>query len=215
MRGTLITQIMAGKSLLRALMNLELAEYVLEGQVLDIGGGHQPSYLRYFQNGPEMRLTTLDINPRGHGDVAIDLEEDSLPYENHSVDQALLFNLLEHIYHHQHVVREVARVLRPGGMLIGFVPFLINYHPDPHDYFRYTNEALIMILEEAGFRGVEIKAIGRGPFAVNYNTIASFLPKVCRVILLWPHLWCDRLVLKLRPAWKERYPLGYLFTATR
>ena len=46
--------------------------------------------------------------------------------------------------------------------LTGFifaVPFLIAFHPSPNDYWRYTEETLTKICEQAGFRDIEIKVV--------------------------------------------------------
>ncbi len=191
-------------------MNQGLVGYSVKGQVIDIGGGVNPSYFKFIHKDPETTITTLDLNPDSVG-VKIDLETDPLPYPAGRVDGVLMFNILEHIFNHSFVVREAYRVLRPGGELLGFVPFLINYHPDPSDYFRYTNEALVKIFKLAGFSKIEIKTVGRGPFAVNYNNLMFFFPRFIRVILL-PIYWClDWLFILVRPKVRERYPLGYIF----
>ena len=38
--------------------------------------------------------------------------------------------------------RELARVVRPGGVAIVSAPFLLGIHGYPHDYFRFTPAAL-------------------------------------------------------------------------
>ena len=39
-------------------------------------------------------------------------------------------------------------------------PFIYPVHPDPHDYFWYTNEAVVDIFQQAGFSTV--RSGGRG-----------------------------------------------------
>ena len=204
----ILKQIMRGKSLVRSLMNMHLRRFTLFGTVADIGGGTNPSYYQFISKQPDTIVTSIDGKH-----MAIDLETDALPVVSYTADFVLLFNVLEHIYHHKHVAAEAHRVLKPDGTFIGFVPFLVNYHPDPHDYFRYTPEALTAIFTVAGFHDVVVTPVGRGPFSVGYNTYMTLLPAPVAALLFPGYYILDTFVLKLKPALARRYPLGYLFTA--
>lgn len=199
-----------GQTLLRIFMNEELRSFTLFGRVVDIGGGHNPDYFTYLRKDPDAVIEMVDGSTTG-----IDFESDALPYENNSVDTALLCNVLEHVYNHKHLVAEVHRVLAPSGTLIGFVPFWIGYHPDPRDYFRYTHEALRRILDEGGFSDVEIRVIGRGPVLANFNTLVLSVPKILRPLMYLWYAAVDALFLKLRPKAGNRTPLGYVFSAKK
>lgn len=205
-----IKQIIRGKSLLRALMNIEASRYTLAGSVLDIGGGDEPSYHHFFKGLADCNLSNLDLYSQGELAKKIDLEH-PLPFNDQAYDFVLMFNILEHIYNHQNLVKEASRVLKVDGQLIGFVPFLINYHPDPHDYFRYTKEALNKIFQEAGFKQIVIKEIGAGPWAANYNNLIFFLPTFLRVLVYPIYYLLDKVLLRLRPNFRHHFPLGYFF----
>jgi SAM-dependent methyltransferase len=209
-------QVAIGKTPLRSLMNISLSDYTLEpGVVVDLGGGNNPSYLGFLKGVKEATFKNIDMQ-HGEGDAKqIDFEKDPLPYESNSIDQVLMLNVLEHIYHHSFFAGEAHRILKPGKTVIGFVPFLINYHADPHDYFRYTHEALEKIFTEVGFKEVSIKPLGGGPFLLNFNTLASFLPRYITTVL-WPFYYIvDRVLLSVKPTLAKRFPLGYLFVLTK
>lgn len=206
----ILQSVAQNKSLIRTLMNLELKKYKIYGQVLDIGGGVNPSYLNFLQKGEAVQIKNLDSK-----NTAIDFEKDKLPAADGSVDCVLMFNILEHIYNHNFLVREVFRVIKENGLVLGFVPFLVNYHPDPHDYFRYTGEALQKIFNQAGFTEIKIKEIGGGPFAVNFNNIVFAFPRIIRLAILPFYYFFDRILIKLKPEIISRFPLGYLFTALK
>jgi len=209
-------QIAAGKTPLRALMNIALSKHTLiPGSVVDLGSGHNPSYLGYLQGVDKVTFKNIDIqHGKGKG-KEINFETDALPYESNSIDQILMLNVLEHIYNHQFFTGEACRILKPGNQVIGFVPFLINYHADPHDYFRYTHEALGRIFKDAGFSTVEIQSLGGGPFLLNFNTFASFVPRY-PLLIVWPLYYAlDRFILLLKPGLAQRFPLGYLFVLTK
>lgn len=207
---SIIKQLAKKKSLLRSLMNLEANNYSVGGKVLDLGGGVKPTYFNFLKKEEGAEILNLDLkNNEDQG--RIDFEKDNLLFPNGAIDNVLAFNLLEHIYNYRHLLSEASRVLKTGGRMLGFVPFMINYHPDPHDYFRYTRESLQKIFTEAGFKEIKIKAIGLGPLAVNFNILAPFLPVFLRCFL-FPFYYCaDKIILKLRPKMTERYPLGYFF----
>jgi len=209
-------QIAGGKTLMRSLMNIALSEHALEqGVVVDLGGGKNPSYFKFLKGVSGATISNID-KQYGAGSAAhVDFEKDSLPYADDSADQILMLNVLEHVYHHAFFVGEAFRILKPGKMVIGFVPFLINYHADPHDYFRYTHEALDKLFREAGFSEVAVKPLGMGPFSVNFNSLASFMPRAFNA-LVWPlYYLLDRALLVAKPGMTKRFPLGYLFVLTK
>lgn len=209
-------QIAAGKTLMRSLMNIALSRHTLsKGVTVDLGGGKNPSYLGYLRGVADAEFHNVDKQHASGSAGTIDFEKDALPYEEGSIDQVLMLNVLEHVYHHTFFVGEAFRILKPGKTVIGFVPFLINYHADPHDYFRYTHEALRIICADTGFREVTITPIGLGPFAVNFNTLASFMPRMFNT-LVWPAYYVlDRVVLALKPSLAKRFPLGYVFVLVK
>lgn len=198
-----------GQTLLRIRMNRAFGAYTLRGKSVDIGGGHHPDYFDYFEQAQGTKIEALDASLTG-----IDFEKDALPYADASVDTVICANVLEHIFNYQHLANEMRRILKPNGQLIGFVPFLQQYHPDPNDYFRYTRTALERILQDAGFAGVQVKEVGGGPFFVNYNILMLSLPRVLRVVLYPLYFMLDSIFLSVRPGAAKRLPLGFTFSAT-
>lgn len=193
-------------------MNEETKKYEMVGDVLDVGGGTTANY-HFMQRDSEARVQVIDL--KSNTTNPIDFEVDTLPYAADTYDQVLMYNILEHIYHSDHLLREVHRVLRVEGDLFGFVPFLVQYHPDPHDYYRYTGEALEKKLQDIGFNNVAVTVVGGGVFTAGYNILAPSLPRFLRCFAYLPCHALDWLYLKFRPAAGQRYPLGYYFFATQ
>jgi SAM-dependent methyltransferase len=75
----------------------------------------------------------------------------ALPFGSAVFDGAICTEVLEHVPDDRALLTELARVLRPGGVLVVTVPFMFRYHPDPADYRRYTPDGLAAALERAGF----------------------------------------------------------------
>lgn len=207
-------QLLRGKTLGRALMNLECRRHHISGKVADIGSGEGSSYLGYLKN-DKAELVSLD-NYRG-GQIKVNFETDPLPFQTEELDGVLLFNVLEHIYNYENLIGEAHRALKSGGSLFGFVPFLVGYHPDPRDYWRYTSDSLGKIFAAAEFGKVEVNPAAFGPFSAALNIVLS-LPKPISTVfaLSWPIVWAlDSFVGYLNPAIKTRYPLGYFFSLTK
>jgi len=121
------------------------------GIVLDIGCADRwpeqqlPSNCRYI---------ALDYPVTGgklyasRPDVFADAAE--LPFLSNSIDTVLYFEVLEHVAEPRQTLVEIARVLKPGGLLIMSMPFLYPMHDEPHDYQRLTRHGLLRELTEYG-----------------------------------------------------------------
>ncbi|MBI5728704.1 MAG: class I SAM-dependent methyltransferase [Candidatus Magasanikbacteria bacterium] len=204
-----------GKDLYRIFMNEECFPEIIGGKVLDVGSGKTlASYHRFLKREPGTLIECLDLGfeKTDGGSQPIDLEKDTLPYAAESVDVVLFFNVLEHLYNHRLVLSEIKRVLKPGGQLIGAVPFLVSYHPDPHDYWRYTKETLQKIFTEIGFTTVQIRPFGFGPASAAFSQLEMALPRVLKIILVPGVLCVDWVITKFRPKMgKEKFSLGLFF----
>lgn len=50
--------------------------------------------------------------------------------------------VLEHVKNPFNAIKEIQRVLKPGGIIIGSTPFVFPIHDEPHDFYRYTKYGL-------------------------------------------------------------------------
>jgi SAM-dependent methyltransferase len=89
----------------------------------------------------------------------------ALPFAAGSFDAALCTEVLEHVPDDRALLAELARVLKPGGVLVVTVPFMFRYHPDPEDYRRYTPVGLRAELVRAGFTVERAHGVGGRPIA--------------------------------------------------
>ncbi len=132
----------------------------ITGRVLDVGCGSQP-YRRLFATADYtgMELDTQENRAHKRADVFYDGQ--TFPFEPESFDSLLCSQVLEHVFTPLQFVRELNRVLRPGGALLLTVPFVWDEHEQPYDSARYTSFGLQALMEEAGFEVVEqIKTMG-------------------------------------------------------
>ena len=78
-----------------------------------------------------------------------------MPFADRALALVRSFSLFEHTYNYKEIMDDIHRVLRPGGSLFIQVPFLLEFHGHPSDYYRFTHVALQRILEDAGFKIVD------------------------------------------------------------
>jgi SAM-dependent methyltransferase len=95
---------------------------------------------------PGKSYTGLDIRPGPGVDLVADAE--ALPQADASVGTVLCLNTLEHVPRFWRVFDEIGRVLRPDGALLVSCPFYFHIHRFPKDYWRFTPEALELLLED-------------------------------------------------------------------
>ncbi len=129
-------------------------------RVLDAGAG-EGQYAHHFAR---HRYTGVDL---GVGDstwnyAALHAVADlrALPFSAASFDACVNIVTLEHIAEPLDALREMHRVLAPGGCLLLVVPHEWEVHQSPHDYFRYTRHGVEHLLKAAGFTGYNIAPAG-------------------------------------------------------
>ena len=102
------------------------------------------------------RVINVDILPYASVDIVSSI--DCLPFEDASIDQIMNIAVLEHVPNPIEVVAEFHRVLKPGGELYCFVPFIQGFHASPWDFQRYTKPGLKTLFSQ--FEIVSIKSAG-------------------------------------------------------
>ncbi len=95
---------------------------------------------------------------------------ESAPFRESAFDLVLCTEVLEHVDDPDQVVREIRRVLKPGGKLLLSMPFNYFIHGAPNDYRRYTVFGLEKLLRAHDLEHSEHIVIGNG--------MASFFAKL-------------------------------------
>ncbi|MFZ5539648.1 MAG: methyltransferase domain-containing protein [Pseudomonadota bacterium] len=75
-------------------------------------------------------------------------------------DLIIAEQVFEHLRHPARAAANVLRMLRPGGRFLVTTPFLIRFHPEPLDLWRWTADGLRAFLEDCGFVDVETRSWG-------------------------------------------------------
>ena len=133
----------------------------LEGRFLDVGCGIMP-YKDLLTQSPSRieEYIGLDIETEIYrAEVDLRWDGQTIPLEDASVDSAMATEVLEHCPEPLVVLKEIRRVLKPGGAFFFTVPYIWPLHDAPWDFYRYTPFSLKKLLAEAGFEDLEIRAL--------------------------------------------------------
>ncbi len=111
---------------------------------------------------------------RSRGVEVVRADAERLPFSNATFDLVLACDVLEHLRDDSTALREVQRVLRPGGALVVTVPADPRLW-SPHDlalqhFRRYTTEGLTKLLEEQGLLVASVRSwmvLLRAPVAIR------------------------------------------------
>lgn len=152
-------------SLWRTLLYETLSSLTLRGRVLDVGGGiRKSSYLSLLR--VEGELDSLNIDPDRAPTFVADLNK-PLPIPTATYDTILSLNTLEHVREDVFALREMTRVLKPGGRMLIFVPFLYRVHGSPSDFHRHPKPWWESVLRDLGLEPT-VKALGGSRYLAAY-----------------------------------------------
>jgi len=143
--------------------------------------------INLFNNFDSVTQKALNVgagSTRVHPDIInLDLEEglntdvigsiEKIPFPNNHFDIIVSQEVLEHVRDYSLAVIEMKRVLKPGGKIYCQLPFIIGYHPGPHDFWRFSKEGIEQIFTQHGFE-IENTGIAVGPATGFYRILVEF-----------------------------------------
>lgn len=141
-----------------------------DSAILDVGCGDKP-YYPLFHDAREYIGADVVDGPRV--DVVCPLEH--LAFEDERFDVVLCTQVLEHVRDPIASLREAARVLKPRGVLLASTHGTYPYHPHPTDYWRWTQDGLRALVDDAGLLRLEELVPQRGSVACLGLLAANYL----------------------------------------
>jgi ubiquinone/menaquinone biosynthesis C-methylase UbiE len=116
----------------RVILPWALQGRIPTGDVLEIGGGSGAMAAQLVARYPDIRMVVTDFDdamvaaaenrlaPFGDRVAAQRADATGLPFEGGSFDTVLSFVMLHHVIEWERAIAEAVRVLRPGGLLVGY-----------------------------------------------------------------------------------------------
>lgn len=117
--------------------------------VLDAGAGSAP-YASLFAH---TKYETADFErvDKRYAPSTYVCDLRAIPVENERFDYIVFNQVMEHLPEPKEVLRELLRVLKPGGRMIYSAPLFYEEHEQPYDFYRYTQYGVRHLMEGAGF----------------------------------------------------------------
>ena len=206
--------------------------------ILDVGAGSCP--YRHLFNHCEYRTQDVallqgdQLRHGGYGRIDYVGDATAIPAPEGEFDAVLCTEMLEHHPEPIRVVKELSRILKPGGVLLLTAPLGSGIHQEPyHFYGGYTPYWYEKFLPEAGFEQITITA-NQGFYrffsqeSLRYLQLSApwRIPKGLLVRMLWAPLWLlllpflgllIPLIGVLIDGWDQerRFTVGYHVSAVR
>jgi len=164
-------------------------------RVLDIGAGGCPyracfAHCAYITQ-DATPLSDRQLSEGGYGAIDHRCDATSIPEPSASFNAILCTEVLEHVIDPAAVMKEAARLLRPGGVLLVTAPLGSGLHQQPvHYYGGFTPHWYERVLGDNGFEAISITANGG-----SFRHFAQ---------------WCVQVLLLARPRALGRGALGVL-----
>jgi SAM-dependent methyltransferase len=138
--------------------------------LLDVGCGDKP-YAPFFRAASP--YVGFDVPQNPHADLRGTIE--AIPAEDASFDAVLCLQVLEHVEDPAAAVRELRRVVKPGGRVLASTHGVFPYHPNPHDLWRWTHAGLERLFRDNGEWASVAVAPGSGTTACVGMIVAHFV----------------------------------------
>lgn len=140
--------------------------------LLDIGPDIYQGAKQFFY---KTQVKILDIELNASADYTLDICKNNTDViDKETFDYVLCTEVLEHTAQPFDAVKEIYRLLKPGGLLFLSVPLNFRIHGPLPDCWRFTQYGLESLLKE--FEIIEINAIetpNRSLMPIHYTTIAK------------------------------------------
>ena len=98
-----------------------------------------------------------------------------MKFKDNSFDTVLNIQVLEHVFEPIKMVKEISRVLRPGGYAMFLIPQTATLHLAPYHYYNFTRYWILKAMKKSNLKIIKIEPIGGLFSSVASNLLYFFL----------------------------------------
>lgn len=114
----------------------------------------------------------VGVEPFEGGEHTVVGDAENLPFENESFDIVLMDAVLEHIPNVSNAFKEVSRILRKGGLFLGYVAYMECFHE-----ISYSHLSFKAMEHFANTNNMKLEKISGGRrFGIDYHLRVLFYP---------------------------------------
>ncbi len=189
----------------RHLIAYKEAAKIISGTVLEIGSGEGYGIMELASKADHYIAVdkyNTSISDELKADNNITFIKTHVPplkgIENNSIDFVVTFQVIEHIKDDEKFLREIYRVLKPGGKVLLTTPnILMSLSRNPWHFREYTTEQMAEILKSS-FDKYELKGVfGNKKVMEYYNKNKDSVDKIMRFDILNMQYWLPRWMLQI------------------
>jgi len=154
--------------------------------VIDLGCGEGDSREFFKKSDPNIKWVGVDIadspevrNRTRSGVEFVTYDGINLPFPDNYCDLVLCKQVLEHVQKPQELLKDVARVLKPGGIMVGSTSHLEPFHS--LSCWNYTPYGLKLLFDEAHLDIIEMRP-GIDVLTLLFNRFFSRVPLIGRFL---------------------------------
>ena len=165
------------------------------GKILDVGCGNSP--FRHLLDPATSTYQGIDVpqaDSFGYRNPdTVYFDGRVIPFADGSFDAVMCTEVLEHVADPTDLIREMHRVLKPGGFAVITIPWSARFHYQPHDYHRYTPSMLGLLF--GGFARCTVTPRGTDLTSIASKIVVAYLRNLLR---LKPAGFLDWVLVPLR-----------------
>lgn len=141
--------------------------------VLDAGAG-DCRYSRFFGAHRYESCDFAQVQGKAYGTLTHVCDIRAIPVEDGRYDAVLCSQVLAHIPDSLAALRELRRVLKPGGTLWITAPLFFQENEPPFDFYRFTQHGLRHLLRESGLEERRLEWLEGYTGTVSYQLGMAF-----------------------------------------
>lgn len=138
--------------------------------IYDIGSKDGRAGYAFGRPPEDAQIVCVDIEAQPGVDLVADAHDLHVIQDN-SVDFVTSVSVLEHVKYPQRVVKEIYRILKPGGLVYINIPFVFPFHADPSDFYRFSYRGIAILCED--FERID-SGFNRGPASTMHHLFVHF-----------------------------------------